>query len=301
VSRIAHNSPASCLVSTKLGWIDRSWPEIKRWAHHLLYLAGEAPDDDPRPLDRVNPHRGRLGAGMWGITFQVTDRVVLKITLDESEAVLWQGIWAHEKLRYHPGITLLLSQGYVPTEYIDIPVGTQLMTSGQHLVYTVLREDVRPMGEFGGVLSPNGEERLASKLHDVRELAHTAIKKWTRGERSRELEAYLASVRHLAAGKPVKAIAPVGDFMHHAFGMLQTIMEDVHGSNVGWATHDMRTSLDGFHHRPVKAPNRRQLKIFDPGMSSMPASMARAYLETIPPNPGNPPGRRRDGACSCCR
>ena len=147
--------------------------------------------------------------------------------------------------------------------------------------------------EFFEVECPIIMERKVweAELDDLRSWAAT-VEAAKGSKRALAIAHWHAKIDEVAALYPEMTLAC--GFMRRAYRIARIVLADVHFENVGWAAYDMHETADyDFVRNDVVGLYPGQLKIFDPGHSSLTQAERRALERKIPPNPGIPPLRRR--------
>jgi len=237
-------------------------------------------------LEGVDPVDHALGMGAWGVAYplQGTERFVVKLTLDPFEAPIWQRFIDDAQLIGHPGITYTPCVAFVPPKRaIRIPQG-YAFPAGDYTLHAIVREAIKPTTE--------SERKVwEAELDDLRSWAAT-VEAAKGSKRALAIAHWHAKIDEVAALYPEMTLAC--GFMRRAYRIARIVLADVHFENVGWAAYDMHETADyDFVRNDVVGLYPGQLKIFDPGHSSLTQAERRALERKIPPNPGIPPLRRR--------
>lgn len=258
--------PAEWLVSRRNGWLLKHWPEIVRHCEAVL---------GPTGLDDLDPYDDYLGKGRWGPAYEISDEVVLKLTLDDTEAIMWRAIAATAKLLKHPGIARMIDTSYVPSAPLRVDERVRMLNPGKHTVYAIVRENVMPV-EFDRRRIP---KRRFAKMDDYLSLTceagQLAIGQWLDDERTDKfLPIFLDRCKELARGEMFPELRDVGQFMLDAWRSrkAKAILADVHIGNIGWPS------------RPRKGRGD-QLVLYDVGLSQLAPHLIERYLRAIEANP----------------
>lgn len=260
------------------GFLEKSWTEIGAYCGSVLAAQDESPPDVD-PLEGVDPEEDYLGRGVWGCTypFTTTKRFVLKLTLDPFEGPIWSKIISagQGELLVHPGITYAAALAYVPPKRVIDYAGSEFIPAGKYTAYAIVREAIKPT-----------TKRQRDKWEDaLDEVKRSAMKVAEWGEDPR---GWLTEVAELPEVFP--ELDEVARFMIEIYSSTGIVLADVHDENVGWARYDLSETGGGRYTRTgVESPQKKMLKIFDPGHSSLSAREKQKLEASIPVNPGVPP------------
>jgi len=181
-------------------------------------------------LEETDPEIDEYGCGMWGCAYPTWDeRLAVKITADPSEAVIVSTVLDDPFLRNHPGIAYLIGIWELP-EKIWWEEDKKLKK-----VYAILREDIRPIRDFG----QTGElKELEEDLNWIRLAAMNvgAARKKSGNDENIQSAIELYDFQVSEAEKKWR-LAHVVDFMIEFERSTGAILADLHAGNVGLREH----------------------------------------------------------------
>jgi hypothetical protein len=279
---MAKLDPAEWLIHEKNPWLKQNWRQISDYTAAVMHGYHELPASELSPLMALDPHRDILGTGFWGIAYKLTERVTLKLTLDQAEAAMWRAVWLTPTLRNHPGVAYILNEGFVPHADVAIGANVSNMAPGAYKVFAIIREAILPFPKDRKRLKGRERAHAADLLEQTRETAEDAVDDLVdRAYEGNALKDYREAISALEEGP--HAVRAVGAFMRVALAVssVQAVLADTHPGNVGWPVVDMSKQGPA----PV---DYTALKVFDLGVSQLPPSAAAKYLQMVGPNPSEP-------------